>query len=341
MAIIDKLKFGIHPGKDFFDYEFPTREFLIDSLIYKGDSVLLIGSPKAGKSLIAQSLCCSLTSATPFLDKFDVLHESCVLYVQLEGEGRDTQYRLNAMMKHTPINKDNFYIYYADCLSLESIKGRADFEISVDELKLKPDVIILDGFYLAFTGSLSDDKVIREVLKNLRKIKAKYNCTLIVVHHTHKAKFNQDGDLVCEGDNAVFGSQFLKAWPDHVIMLECQHNSDLRKLSCSTQRSGQIEKEIKLKLIQPDPLYFQTLDNIPSGTVKDNWKDKIMNYLNNTILGGAHAIDIQEFVGIPKSTFFFVIKELIETRNVYKDGKGKDTLYRSLHKQAIKESLCL
>jgi hypothetical protein len=329
--LIEKLAFSIYRGQDFKQFKFKPKEFLIDSLIHRGDDCLLIGSPKSGKSLFVKQMICSLTSAHPFLNKYAVARPTKVCYVQLEGRAEDTQDRLLRMEGTCPIMWDNLSIFYSSPLFLQDPSETKDF-IKTVEIGGNHEVIVIDGLYLAFSGSLSDDDAVRKFLGNLRIIKNYFNATIIVVHHTHKVRFNDKGEVIFEGDSAVFGSQFLRAYPDHIFMLGVQKNSDVRELKCSTQRSGMIETDIKMKLIQPNPLHFETLDEVPTGTVKDNWKKKIMAYLNGAIIGGAHAFEIQHAMGIPKSTFYNVMGNLILDGQVFKDGDGKAALYRSLQK---------
>lgn len=328
---IERLPFGVYRGVDFVKFNFAPKTFLIDSLINRFDSVLLIGGPKSGKSLFTMQMICSLTAAHPFLEKFEIHNPSSVLYVQLEGEAPDTKDRIEKMAKKVPMDYENLTMFYSDPLRLESETGLKDFYSQVDIAgKQSFDVIIIDGLYLAFNGSLSDDDVVRKVLGNFRLIKQRYNSTLIVVHHTHKTRFNADGDLLVEGDEAVFGSQFLRAWPDHIMMMAHEKKSDLRHLTCVTQRSGQIEKNLKMRLIQPDPLYFETLDDVPEGIVLEKAKTSILSFLESSIPNSARASEIINATGIAKSTFFYVSKELIREKKLYKDGKGKGTLYRCL-----------
>lgn len=326
---IDKLPFSIYRGQDFKKFQFKPKEFLIDSLIHRGNDCLLIGSPKSGKSLFIKQMICSMTSAHPFLNKYAVSRPTKVCYVQLEGSPEETQDRLGRMEKNCPITWENLAIYYSSPLMLQDINETREF-IKTVELGGCHEVIVIDGMYLAFSGSLSDDDVVRKFLGNLRIIKNHFNCTMIVVHHTHKVKFNQDGEVIFEGDNAVFGSQFLRAYPDHIFMIGVQKNSDIRELKCSTQRSGMIETDIKMKLIQPDPLHFETLDEIPSGIVYDNWRVKIEGYLKGTVSSSAHAYEIKDGTGIPKSSFYHVIAKMIRDKVIFKDGVGKSTLYRLL-----------
>lgn len=326
--IIKRLPFGVYRGEDFMKFNFAPKEFLIDSLLNRGDSAFLVGSPKSGKSLFVKQMICSLTSGHPFLEKFEISRPSTVLYVQLEGEAQETKDRFEKMCRKVELDSSKLTMFYSDPMRLESDAGLNDFYRDVDIAGTEFDVIIIDGLYLSFVGSLSDDECVRKTLGNLRRIKNRYNSTMIVVHHTHKTKFNQDGEVVVEGDEAIFGSQFLRAWPDHLMMIAHEKKSDLRHLTCITQRSGQIEKDIKMKLIQPDPLYFETLDEVPEGIVLETAKKSILSFLSGSIPPSARATEIMHATGIKKSTFFYVSKELIRDKKLYKDGKGKGTLYR-------------
>lgn len=328
--IINRLPFGVYRGEDFMKFNFAPKEFLIDSLLNRGDSAFLVGSPKSGKSLFIKQMICSLTSGHPFLEKFEISRPSTVLYVQLEGEAQETKDRFEKMSKKVEMDNTKLTMFYSDPMRLESEAGLNDFYRDVDIAGSEFDVIVIDGLYLSFSGSLSDDECVRKTLGNLRRIKNKYNSTMIVVHHTHKTRFNQDGEIVTEGDEAIFGSQFLRAWPDHLMMISHEKKSDLRHLTCITQRSGQIEKDIKMRLIQPDPLYFETMDDVPEGIVLETTKRSIISFLESSIPCSARASEIIRALQIPKSTFFYVSKELIRDKKLYKDGRGKGTLYRCL-----------
>lgn len=323
---IERLAFSIYRGQDFREFKFKPKEFIIENMVHRGDTVMVIGSPKSGKSLFIKQMICSLTSAHEFLGKFQVHSPTKVCYIQLEGEPLDTQDRFNRLSKTNPLTWENLSIYYSEPLMLHDDSETKDF-IKMIELGGNHQVLIIDGLYLSFSGSLSDDTVVRKVIGNMRRIKNYFGCTLILVHHTHKVRFNQDGEAIAEGDEAVFGSQFLRAWPDHIFHLSVQKNSDIRHLQCSTQRSGMIETDIKMKLIHPDPLYFETLDEIPKGTVMENWKRKILEYLNNCTSQKAHGYEIKQAMGIPHATFYRAIKEMVLSKEIFKDGVGKDSVY--------------
>jgi hypothetical protein len=257
--------FGSYTGREFLGLELKKRDFLVDKLAREKDSILMVGGEKAGKSLIIKQLICSLTSGEhPFLNLYDVKRPCKVTYIQVEGELSDTQDRFKRMIKTLDFNPDNFQIIFAPPLGLQEDANCVTLMQQIESVHV-PDVLIIDPLYFAFEGSLSDDGIVRKFLGNIRKIKDKFGCAVIIVHHTHRIKFNAEGGLIDEGDDALFGSSAFKWWPDHIIFFTYNKKKNTRDFRCSTQRSGDILKKLELILVQPDPLYFRHADTADLG----------------------------------------------------------------------------
>lgn len=307
--------FGSYTGTEFLNKEFPPREWLINNICRKGDSVILVGNEKSGKSLFVFQLLCSLTSCHPFLDLYNVPKALKVVYIQLEGEIADSQDRMKRMIKTIDIEPDNFHLRFSAPLNLED-KGFAD-GLAIDILKnlnpkgkvagqevIKPDIVIIDPIYFAFTGSLNKDEDVRAFLGNLRTFKDTLDCAVILVHHTHKTRLNYKGNIIEEGDEALFGSKFLKAWADHILLFMFDKKTKLRTLSCDTQRSGDIITTCELRLIEPEPLYFEKVD-------KEITKDLIVVDLlkREDFREGLLVEDIKAKLGISNTSFYRSIKQ--------------------------------
>ncbi len=319
--------FGNYIGSDFLTKEFPKREWLIENICRKNDSVILVGNEKSGKSLFVFQLLCSLTSCHPFLDLYNVPKPLKVVYIQLEGEIADSQDRMKRMIKTLDINSDNFHLRFSAPLNLEE-KGFAD-GLAMDILKnfnpqgrvkdvllVKPDIVIIDPIYFAFTGSLNEDKDVRAFLGNLRTFKDTLDCAIILVHHTHKTRLNYKGNVIEEGDEALFGSKFLKAWADHILLFLFDQKTKLRTLSCNTQRSGDIIEACELRLIEPEPLYFEKID-------KEATKDLLVVDLlkREEFKEGLSVEDIKEKLGLASSSFYRSIKQPLAQGMVIKSEK--------------------
>jgi len=309
-----KSDFGIYSGRDFLAKKLETREFLVENLIREKDSVIIIGHEKAGKSLVTLQLCLSLTSQHPFVDRFNVLKPCKVCYVQLEGELADSQDRVKRMMGAIEFDPDNYTLFFYPPINLEKISEATNLAERLEPYK--PDVVIIDPIYFAMEGSLSDDEAVRKFTGNIRRIKDHLDCAVVLVHHTHKIKLKPNGEPIMEGDEAIFGSKFLKAWPDHILMVSHNKVSDVRKLTCGTQRSGNIIKSVSLKLVCDDPLYFEEIED--EKVVNKEKHNKILNMLATEPYGeGATIKEMEEVLGCTRQTVYkslkFISKKLKKT----------------------------
>lgn len=318
--------FGSYSGEEFFGLKFNDREYLIDKIMREKDTVMLVGDPKAGKSILIKQLICSLTTGHPFLDEFSVPKARKVTYVQLEGELCDTQDRFNRMIPALDFDKTKFQIIFQGPLKLQE---KPFLEALIDEIERFhiPDVVIIDPLYFAAVGgSLSDDHHINKFTGNMRILKDHFNCSLIVVHHTHKMRLDNKGQVVIEGDDATFGSVFLKAWPDHLMLFKFNQSSGIRHLTCMTQRSGTIVKDLDLELNQPLPLYFKK--EKVSSDIHD--KSQLIFKCLKENPDGLDVSDICKYVHIGHSTFYRDIKGLLKTGVVVKSDTHRPVTYRIL-----------
>ncbi len=303
-------RFGSYSGDELLELKLKTRDWLVDRLIKEKDSVMLLGQPKAGKSLLKQQLIFSLTSQHPFLDKYEVSKECRVTDIQLEGELEDTQDRFKRMMNsEVDFIPKNYQLIFEAPMRLHSTSEIKGLIKRIDNFHIPetPDVIFIDPLYLAFSGSLSEDTVVRQFLGNLRILKNHFDCAIVLIHHTHKIRINQKtGEMIDEGDEALFGSQFLKAYPDHILLFSYDKQNEIRVLSCTTQRSGNVDEKTVLKLVQPMPLYFEEIEG---GISKEKQLYDII--VRSEHKDGIISGELQRLSGLGKTTFARSIKKLL------------------------------
>lgn len=319
--------FGIYKVSDLMGMSFKPKEPLIEGIMNIGETVIVCGTPKAGKSIFLQSLAYALSSGEDkFLGSLHISKPCKVCYVQLEGELADTHDRFRRIGQGIKHNLDNMVLFFSEPMKLDDLDYTMEVIWKIETV-MRPEVLIIDPLYMAFSGgSLSDDEVIRKVLANLRILKMHFQCTLIVAHHTHKLRRNDKGKEVAEGDEAMFGSQFLKAWPDHVLMLNYDTRNGTRTLTCMTQRSGTVEKEIKLKLNEPSPLFFEEFEEFQSGVVTDFTKKRI----KELILSFNYPLKAKEIYGklnISRSSFHRVVNDMKKMGEIYSHGTGNNLVY--------------
>jgi hypothetical protein len=250
--------------------------YIIEKLIWKRDIVIILASEKAGKSILGMQMACALTAGGHFLGDFEVPDALRVLYVQAEGSREETQTRLRMMTKsdHSSWNPENFYHMYPPSIALDTEDGYQSFLDAIHKTNFRPDVIFIDPLYMAMRGDLIDNKAARVFCINIRKIKEMFDCTIIINHHKRRPQREKNGSYIDRGDDEVMGSFVWKAFASHIFTL--QNNKDnVRHLSCTTQRSGNVIKGITLKLVEPDPLHFVMVDE----PYCENHREKVIECL--------------------------------------------------------------
>ena len=323
--------FGSYTGDEFFALDLPKREWLVEGFAREKDTVMLVGDEKAGKSLIIFQLICSLTSGHPFLDRYKVPRPAKVSYIQLEGQLEDSQGRFQKMIKCLDFDPKLFHMEFSPPLSLDD-RSTVDRLVSVIANKHTPDIIIFDPVYFALNGDLSDNKAVRSFLGSIHILKQTFNCAILWVHHTHKLKIDKNGNIIDEGDEATFGSKFFKAYPDHTILFSYDKKLDIRTLSCNTQRSGDIMSNIKLNLVQPDPLYFETTDKIPTKA------DVLYKRLPPFDHEGYDIGQVIQVTGLAESTCYATLRELQASGMVVKNNGCRPILYRRMEEEIVGET---
>ena len=321
-----KTDFKVYSGEELLNAEFPPREFIINNFLREKDSLIIAAPPKTGKSVYVLQKVFSLTSGDPFLDQFDINRVCKVFYVQLEGTVDDTQDRVKRMMRTVPFNPQNFALFFSSPIALEEISS---CKMLMDQINatFKPDVIVIDPVYFAMRSSLSDDEAVRGFVGNLRVMQDFYKCVIILVHHTHKGRFElKKGKVIKfdEGDDAVFGSVFFQAWATHQILLQRNPDTKIVQVGCKLQRAGDIVPNLELILRQPDPLYFEQVNSFPSQ------EKKIQEFLPSEF---RTAREIYSLADIPKPTFYRDIKVLIEKNQVEVETVSKDGTMMRLYRK--------
>jgi len=283
---------------------------LIKGFLYEMDNLIILGDAKTGKSLFTMQLALSLSSGESFLDSLNVTKPCKVIYVQAEGKMFETIPRGKKMCKEVPYNADNIKWIYLPTFPMDRpdsvnifLKKAGDF---------KPDVIIFDPLYkLASSGSLTQDDVANAITNNLDILKVHFSAAIVLNHHQHRPQREKTTGTVVNmsGDQSIFGSFVWRAWPDNIILFESvPKHKHMKRISCDTQRSASVIPEMCVVLIQPDPLYWELLEDM---TATDHMilqlikKHKVMSWE-----------EIAETTGLAKSTVHKCLRNLRKQKKI-------------------------
>ena len=316
--VYDKLKDKpILTGVELMSMPDQPDNYLIEKLLWKHDIVIMLASEKAGKSILGMQMACALTKGGYFLGDFEVPEPLKVLYVQSEGSREETQSRLRMMTKsdHSSWNPENFYHMYPPAIALDTDDGYNSFLDAIYKTDFRPDVIFIDPLYMAMRGDLIDNKAARLFCLNIRKIKDLFDCTIVINHHKRRPQREKNGSYIDRGDDEVMGSFVWKAFASHIFTLR-NEKDNIRTLCCTTQRSGNVVKNITLKLIEPDPLHFVVIDDCIT------YHDKVLACLklSNT---GMCADQIAKELKVLPAGVRKTLSELNREKMIFKTNPGK------------------
>lgn len=192
----------------------PVVADLLDQL----ESLLIIGPPNIGKSLLALYFAIWLANPTwPLWGKFNAPKPVKTLFIQSENSAKGTQKRLNRMLQAHPeleVNLESIFFAGAECRVSGSFLDPAflsDIEAMVSETGA--GLLVIDPI-ISFHGAPdeNDNSAMRRSLDQLTALQDRTKTAAVVIHH--RGKGNSD-DLIYAGR----GASALPDWVDNQLVL--------------------------------------------------------------------------------------------------------------------------
>ena len=189
----------------------PHRRWLYGTYLIRGEITVLAAPGGAGKTALATGMAAEIAAGIALLDEKIFGSDLRVLFIN--GEDGRTEirrriwaFRLAHAHKISEENLDRLYVAGADdprvqklsflrtTNSNNSMLDMSGFQILESALDaLRPDVLILDPL-VAFCGggNMNDNSVMSQVMRELKRLAAKFDCAMLVVHHTRKGRTTSD-----------------------------------------------------------------------------------------------------------------------------------------------------
>jgi hypothetical protein len=178
---------------DFLDIEFPPVEWRVEGFLRERAILFSFGAPGSIKTFVATDAALAIASGDRFLDKF-ACQQGRVLIVQEDTLASDYQQAyLRPMMRARGLSG-------ADLRGQLFVAPQAEFALDQqDRLQAlcqwldthKPDLLILDAFYLMYSGRKED---LLDVMKLLKKIRNKFGCSIWIIDHNRKGQGDASGE---------------------------------------------------------------------------------------------------------------------------------------------------
>lgn len=197
--------------------------WLIKGFWGKKSNGIVAGMPKSYKSTLTLDMAISVATGRPFLGHYPVEETGNVLIIQNENAESILNDRSFKMVKAKGLagsikekKNGHFSVKFPEALPITFINNQGfnlndeeDREAFEDYLKTySPKLVILDPFYLMFTGDMNSAQDLNPILNWLNIVKERYGCSIILIHHYNKGTNTNSS----RGGQRMAGSIFLYGW---------------------------------------------------------------------------------------------------------------------------------
>ena len=186
-----RLGFKVFTLKDFLLQEFEPTNPIIRNMVYKSGLSVLAGDTGVGKSWVGIQMALSIGSGNPLFGHFETT-QSKVMLIQFENENYDIRERFSSMLPSFINNsrnndwRNNVFVSVIGSEDELFIDNWKKVESTLIEYKFKDGVIIIDNFYTSTDKEIQNNKEVAELLREIIRIKKKFQLTIILIAHTNK-----------------------------------------------------------------------------------------------------------------------------------------------------------
>jgi hypothetical protein len=221
---------GLYSFEELKAKEMRAPEAVIEGLIYSGETSLIAGRPKVGKSRLVHQMAHCIVNGMPFLG-MPVTRRRGVLIIDLENRPWAIKDRLTRMAGADGM-ATGLYIWCTDSLSSDEMnatpKGIERLRKALEQSRA--EVLIIDPWRL-FLGK--DENNAEEIVKGLRSIAGLRdqfpNLTIVIIHHVRKERVESPRNLLADPRlwaDTVSGHHALSSHVDSCYGLERQKDED-------------------------------------------------------------------------------------------------------------------
>lgn len=161
-------------------------DWIVDDIIPNNSIGMVFGPSGSGKSHIVFSMAAMIANGLPWFDKETKANGVLIMAGEgLSGIAR----RFKAIENEHGITIDQSKLFVSNkAIGVDTFKGIEEVSHAIEELDEPPKLIIIDTLsrHLMKSEENSNDDMAR-VINQLDQLRVKYECTIVIVHHTGKA----------------------------------------------------------------------------------------------------------------------------------------------------------
>ena len=199
----------VRPLREFLDKDVTARPFaeyppafdwLLQNSLRRGFLGVIAGPPGAGKGMISVQLCVAVASGLPWLDAWHTTRRGRAMYLSAEDDWKVMHKRFHWAVEPLPeeMRKDvldniipapvpgDVSLFYKD-KNGQGMCTQNFHDLKALIVKYRPDVVVLDTMARFFGVEENDNPLISYCCAQLEALCRKYDCNIILTHHTNKA----------------------------------------------------------------------------------------------------------------------------------------------------------
>lgn len=297
---------------EFLTAEFPTPEHLVEGLIPRGGTAMIVAMPHHLKSWFTTSLALATSVSGMALGKLEVKKPVRTMLVQMEEFPGVLQGRLRSLLSSDHFqNRQNCepgnIRIFPRCDFF--LPDNAWFQRILHELtEFKADHVIFDVVRRIFRGDINSSKETIPFLEALDRLRELTGVATTLVHHENR----KEADLLY----ASAGSYTLTSWANTVMQFK-------RKVQEGNISHVEIEADAKLAQ-SPEPMRLRLDLTSEAPVILEALEDTSGVQELRDQLGEDWTIrDIQEVLGVAKSSAMRRVKKMMAANIIEKLTTGK------------------
>jgi hypothetical protein len=205
--------------EDFVNTEFKI-DWMLEDLFAVGGFGLLVAHPGVGKTTLAIQLGAQLALGHDhFLKWKNTGGAKKILFLSLEMGKPPLNHFLslisNTYQDKKMLNRNFLVAPFGTPVPLDTPEGQQFITNLLDEYM--PDILIIDSLQKISSKELTDEQAVKNLIHYLSNIRAKYNTSLLVIHHNRKKPNDAQKKSIELSD--VYGSTYIATDADFVMNL--------------------------------------------------------------------------------------------------------------------------
>lgn len=189
----EEIGWRVYNVEDFLAIEYPAVEWRVQGYLREKSILFSFGPPGSIKTFVATDAALAIASGGMFLNKF-ACQQGSVLIVQEDTLGSDYQQSyLRPMMKARGLTgselRETLFVAPPAEFAFDQEDRLRDLCDWLGEHK--PDLLVIDSFYLMYSGRKED---LISIMKILKRIRNKFGCAIWIIDHNRKGQADSSGE---------------------------------------------------------------------------------------------------------------------------------------------------